>query len=214
MSQFTTILKRTSIASQAMKLTESGERLRGEWWIVNGNAQFADGDVGDMGHEAQALRSITQDLVEQLGIRDDGETILLGELSDQIEDVVEPTDDETVQEATVRWLKENGTEDAEELVGMAWDGGGDVREYMSRTAGWKRVAGNTVETYQLTDSDLSDIHSGLMDILEEEGVDDDADPEFDIWVAASQKWFQGVPYSAMSGTVAGLREYDQSFKAR
>ena len=37
------------------KLAIKLAKLRGEWWIIDGNASFADGDIGDYNHEAVAI---------------------------------------------------------------------------------------------------------------------------------------------------------------
>ena len=36
-------------------LLENAPRIRGEYWIIDGSATFADGDVGDMNHEGYAI---------------------------------------------------------------------------------------------------------------------------------------------------------------
>ncbi len=214
MSQFTTILGRTRF-THAVRESGGGERIRGEWWIVDGQAQFADQDVGEMGHEGMAIQRISGELLGSLGIDNNGESILLSEYEDEIEDVVQPAEGESVDKALIRWLKENADPEtaarAEEMVNIAWGGGGDAREYALEHWGWQRVKGNSVETNTLTSDDLSNMKSGLGDVIEEEGIDDDADPEFDIYVMSGQKWFTGVPYSVIeSGDVSRLREYDQS----
>ena len=39
-------------------------QLRGEWWIMNGTAAFADGDVGDFNHEGYAIQTAQQSIME------------------------------------------------------------------------------------------------------------------------------------------------------
>jgi hypothetical protein len=220
MSQFTTLLNRTTFTQKVVEshLHENdGSRLRGEWWLIGGGAEFADQEAGDMGHEGMAIQHVTNDLIDALGINGNGETVLLNEYKGEVEDVVQPREGETVVQALVRWLKENAGPEmeskAEEMVGIAWDAGGDAREYALENWGWQRVKGNTVETYTLTHDDMSNMASGLSDVLEEEGVDDDADPTFTLYVMSNQKYFTEVPYSVIqSGDVSKLREYDQSFR--
>jgi hypothetical protein len=217
MSQFTTLLNRTSF-THSVQESGGGERLRGEWWIIDGGAQFADQDVGEMGHEGMAIQRITNDLLDALDIRGNGESILLSEYESEIEGVVEPHEGEEFTVALTRWLKENADPDtasnAEEMVNIAWSGCGDAREYALEHWGWQRVKGNTAETYTLTQEDLGNLSSGLGDVRDEEGVTDE-EFEFDIYVMSGQKWFTGVPYSVIQkGDLAGLREYDQSFRTR
>lgn len=219
MSQLDLLLGRTQHAARVLESDggNDGSSIRGEWWIVDGQAQFADQDVGEMGHEGMAIQRITGELLNELDIQDHGEIILLSEYRAEIDDVVQTRDGEKTTDALVRWLLENASPEvaakAAQMVNIAWDGGGDAREYALENWGWQRVKGNNVETHTLTADDLSNMRSGLGDVLEEEGVDDDADPLFDVYVMSGQGWYRGVPYSAMgSGDPATLRQYSQSFR--
>ena len=39
----------------------------GEYWIQDGSAMFADGDIGDMNHEAMVLESVRAEIASLLG---------------------------------------------------------------------------------------------------------------------------------------------------
>lgn len=223
MTLFESILKRvTHIHSICEGLVErKWNGLRGEWWIMDGHCNFADGDVSDMGHEEYAIQSVTSDILAELGIEDegyDGEHVLLSDYYDEVSEAIGGFTGGDVRSCLVEYLMKNASpeiaKDAWEAVRIAWSGEGDARVWVMKRKGWQRVADDTVETWTLTDADLRHIYTGLNDILEEEGVDDDADPEFDIYVVSGNKWFTGVPLSAMNEGTSGLRGYDSSFAAR
>ena len=38
-------------------------KFRGEWWFQEGQAVFADGDVGDMNHEAVVIETLKRNIL-------------------------------------------------------------------------------------------------------------------------------------------------------
>lgn len=214
MSQFTTLLETTT---RTHALVESTEQIRGEWWIRDGAVDYADGETGEIDHTGLAIQHATQQVLDALGLEGNGVSILLCDYGDEIAEQFQEEGNEgegTAEEYVLRILTEAGEGDPADLHSLAM-GNGDARDYALKHWGWKRVADNTVETNTLTDDDLSDIASGLSDVIESEGLDDEADPEFNVYVMSGNKWFTGVPYSVLNaGSVAGLREYDQSFVTR
>jgi len=73
------------------------------------------------------------------------------------------------------------------------EGEGDPREFAMKNWGWKRVAGTNVQTYFLTNKDLSTIADGLWSCYEdwtEEG-------NFTIEVLSNNKIFHNIPYDVI-----------------
>ena len=113
-------------------------KLQGEWWLVNGNATFADADVGDYNHSEVVI-----------------ETILAQH------DLDETTD---LSEENPYSLKQKGLSDIE--IKVVYDQV-DPRAYAMNHWGWKRVCRNNVQTQTLTPSDLEDVANGLWEINED-----------------------------------------------
>lgn len=124
--------------------------LRGEWWIIDGSASYADGDIGNMNHEAYVIEHVRCDIADKCGMQYESEGWTEW--------------DEIVREIT----DEHGV--TEEELDIA-SGNGDARQYGLEVLGWKRVVDGTVETWTFTAADRSDIVSGLWDMGEE--LDDD-----------------------------------------
>ena len=190
--------------------------MNGEWWIVGGSAMFADGDVGDFNHEGYVIQSVSQEIaetVDSMGLADvrnpecvDIEKVLADVGGALVAEMVRsgkglPDEDEV--EVGINYLISEGIA-TEEAISTA-RGIGDARLYGMKHLGWKRVKGNNVETWHLTASDLSDIASGLGEILTSEDGDDFS---FNIEVASSRKFFEEVPILVIeSGNLSGLHEY-------
>jgi len=47
--------------------------LSGEWWIADGQALYADGDIGDMTHEGYAIDYAKRLVLDALGLDTDDE---------------------------------------------------------------------------------------------------------------------------------------------
>jgi hypothetical protein len=171
--------------------------LRGEWWIVDGQAIYADGDVGDMNHEAYVIQSIQGMYADEEFNRgeyidwDGFEKHLLEEGIAGLGDA-EYDEDEIVYNA----LKELGMTDEE--IKVARGQHGDAREYGLKNLGWKRIKGDNVQTQTLTSGDLSDIARGLWEISESSGMDNETEFTVDIEVYSNGTLFRDVPYSVIS----------------
>ena len=87
---------------------------------------------------------------------------------------------------------ENGID--KELLDIA-DGTMDSRLYGMKEWGWKRVAGDNVQTWTLTPSDLGDIGSGIYEIMGE--LPEEDDPTVNIEVLATKKVYYDVPLSVI-----------------
>lgn len=204
-------------------------QLSGEWWIdESGNATFADGDVGDMNHEAVVIHQIQAKYAEDF---DRGEYIDWEGFIKHIsgEKMQEAYADPAVMQEVLGIMglstaEQMSTIDLHDLAyhlmlqnGMSeeeWqlaNGGGDARLFAAKNWGWKRLDGTRVETWTLTPQDLKAIANGLWDAYQ-----DDAEAgTYSIFVASSQKWYTDIPYAVIAdGKPLALREYDNAVMAR
>tara|TARA_Y100000310_G_scaffold275978_1_gene292806 strand:- start:13574 stop:14287 length:714 start_codon:yes stop_codon:yes gene_type:complete len=164
-------------------------QVRGEFWIHSGQAWSADGDVNDVNHEGMVRDSI-------LGKYDMDYESNLVDIEDPsfIEDFVRNEFEECVDlllqqgnlspEEAQAYLEDPVT-NHEEVVSLISIGdilkikgasddeievieAGDARLFAMKAWGWKRLEGIHVETWTLTNEDLSQIADGLYDAYQEE----------------------------------------------
>lgn len=140
--------------------------IRGEWWIMDGQAQFADAEVGDMNHSGYVIEHILSQ----------------HDFDSDTTDLTELTDEQLVEAGLIQ-----------EEIDVVRDRV-DPREYGMKNLGWKRVAGNNIQTQTLTFDDLRAIGNGIYDIDDE--VKDNE--EFYIEVMGNNKLYSGVPYSVIN----------------
>jgi len=161
-----------------MKIWKISQSLRGEWWIISGQAVFADGDIGDMNHEMYVIQSVQRQYVD--------------DEFDRMDYIDWEGFEQTFQNPD-QALKELGMSDEE--IEIARGQHPDAREYGIKNFGWQRVKGNSVETNTLTSEDMGNIASGLGDVLESEGID--GDYNFEIEVRSTNTLYSEVPYSVI-----------------
>ena len=155
---------------------------QGEWWIIDGQALFADAKIGDMNHSGYVI-----------------ETILSNYDID-----VERFD---LSKVTEEWLREKGLDDEE--INVVFDKT-DPRIYGMEKLGWKRVAGRNVQTQTLTTNDLKDIANGLYDANND--LTSDSNEEFNIEVMATGAFYTDVPYNVIcQENPALLRQYQRAY---
>lgn len=201
-------IKRAKQAGQDAKLAS----MRGEWWIIDGQVSFADGDIGDIDHTGMAIQHAANIVMDAVGADYNGEYGILSEHQDIIKEQMEEDGFQgSIQQYLIEKLE--GHDDPEGIVMTAY-GSGDPRDYAIRKWGWQRVAGNDVETMYLSAEALSSIVSGLSEIMENEGIDyDDMRSEtFSIEVRSSKTVYHDVPYSVLSEDgISGLRGYGMKY---
>jgi hypothetical protein len=189
-------------------LTES---ISGEWWIIDGTPVFADVDVNDMSHEAIVIQRISSEILDVLGIQLEMEEV--GPLSETYyqekiketifqEDISELSEQEQkewlknfdAEEEIKKYIKKHDIEieDLEDKLNVAF-GWVDARDYGVKKLGWKRIKGNNIQTWTLTESDLDDIASAYYEIANEE-VENET---FNIEVSSSGKFYKNVPWSVI-----------------
>lgn len=156
---------------------------QGEWWIIDGTAQFADSNIGDMNHSGYVIDSI---------------------LSNHDLD----SDRFDLTKENEKSLRSRGLTDEE--INVVLDKT-DPRIYGMKVLGWKRVAGRNIQTQTLTESDLKDIDYGLWDAYEQE-LENDNEMEFNIEVMGNSTYYSDVPYSIISNhNPLALREYGRVY---
>lgn len=166
-------------------------KVRGEYWIVDGRVDFADGDVGEQNHEMVALNSVASDHLESLA--DYAEELGIDASESRWTDEPFPTATEllgsvhsslvgrgipSVQASTEIIRRLGINMEVYKMLG----GGGDARLYVMREDGWIAVRSNNIELFGYDQSKKESLVSGLEDILDQEGVEDsDEDVEFSLY---------------------------------
>lgn len=185
----------------------------GEWWLSDGNAMYADGDIGDMNHEMYVIDYIQSkygkeenqswdEYIQELAHNGFNEQLQLR--PDEREQITEEFQYDPDQFA---WpvLQSMGMTDEELSIA---GGFGDARLFGLKQLGWKRVAGNNVQTWALTANDLDEITSGLYDAVQDQ-VDE---MEFNIEVCSNNSMFWNVPYAFIADrNPMKLREFAQRY---
>lgn len=175
-------------------------QYKGEWWIIDGAAVFADSDVGDRGHEGYVIDQIQRKYVynefdkgEYVDWRGFKKELAMEAFEEQYGK--RPTEQycqkyaDKMEDLYLNKLKEMGMSDEEYLIA---EGSGNAREYGMQHLGWKRVAGNNIETYTLTSDDLKEIADGLYDI--DNDLDEDSEKLFNISVVSTKAFYTDIPY--------------------
>jgi hypothetical protein len=183
----------------------------GEWWIDDsGNALYADGDVGDMGHEAYVIDTLTRRLLAAMDIDTCDEHV--GWISDKEneklikaqmkEEEFEGDIEKFIEEAAKRiWKDPKQCEDALAICGDS----GDARKYGMQYDGWIRVAGHGFECWNITKEVLKRMGDGIYDA----GVEE-IDPEeiFEIYDHNTKMHYTDVPWHVIDeGDPGALRVY-------
>ena len=188
--------------------------VRGEWWIDDsGHALYADGDVGDMGHEAYVIESLTRRLLdtmdiepwndEYIGDLNDGHTrkaILAKMKEDEFTGVIE----EFIEDAAKSIWKDQKQREA--AINIA-KGRGDARKYGMQYDGWIRVANHGLECWAMTAEILKHMGNGVYDALGD-GDEIGDDEIFEIYVHNTGMHYTDVPWSVINeGDPGKLRIY-------
>lgn len=197
--------------------------LSGEWWIIDGQAHFADGDVGDKNHEAYVhdhVYSELRDAVENLRLpcgevfRDEDapdcatlRTQMCDWADQYANNLPEGHPDKAALDDCYDWLAEKTGISRDDLgwVFSANQSNRDLRKYGMEKLGWIRVAGNNVELWSLDQSKLGTIADGLWDAHQE----DVETAEINVTeIKPGGRHYADVPYTVLTAEkMAGLREY-------
>lgn len=196
--------------------------VSGEWWIIDGTAHYADGDIGDMNHEAYVVDHLAGTFLSYMDIETDGDRIgMMSEYEDQIvrwlvdkkgiteeqakDDPADVAYNILVKQMVPKYFK---TKDQfEQAFFIAWGSRTNIRaaDYSITYDGWKRVQNNWIETWTFTKEDLKSIVDGLYDANRDELSPEDL---FNIEVRATKTEYRDVPLSVLeSGDYSAMREY-------
>jgi hypothetical protein len=180
------------------------ENMPGEWFLVEGKAEYAEGDIGEYNHEAIVRRNVLYKLADAANDFLDADINL---------------DDKYIDETTLEYIigqQVEGASDPQAVMdkmGITQKevdvvlGRGNATDYGIEELGYVRVAGNNVELSGLTGSKMRDIADGLYDAGGEsvEGM------TFNIEDSATTKFYKDVPFPVLSsGRMKALRDYDTS----
>ena len=200
----------------------------GEWWIIDGQAIFADADTGEMGHEAVVLDRVRNEIANMLGM---GGLYEYYDWDDIKQQLVRSNFQQTNEEDQLLLLQKWEAEDENELIEKALynpdifdelakennisqylldtaDNATDPRDYGMKELGWKRMAGDNIQTQTLTRNDLYSISNGIGDAF---GIDAD-NMIFNIEVMANNKVYFRVPVSVIDDlNPMALREYEHNY---
>jgi hypothetical protein len=173
----------------------------GEFWIQNGTATGADGDINDTNHEGEAIMSAQAEIMDGEGDWDEWkQSVAKEEYNLAMQSAQTPEEKQQIEQ---KWNADNGEEFLMEALRqrnvdndlyLMAEGWGDVRKFAMKRWGWKRLASDNVETWTLTASDLRDIANGLWDAYGEEAESE----TFNIYCYATNKWYNEIPFEVIS----------------
>lgn len=189
--------------------------IKGEYWFdESGNAQYADGDVGDMNHEAYVIQQCGAEVASFFNLDEFHENNIISEIGDEIGDEwgdIENDPANAIIKYLVTFCKMSETK-ASDLVLTAYGSTVDAREYAIKNWNWIRVHGTNIEVHKLNSITLRNVARGINDALEQEGhmYDDDADERAGI-TSYNISTYTGKRYSITlndmeKGDVSGLEE--------
>ena len=188
----------------------------GEWWIHScGTAIFADGDIGDINHEAYVIDLVVREVLSHLDIDIDNKGYdIIGTLEGDLVSIIidggllpdglryDPDLDEIFDEEEGEslgdfydWVKREMQymSYSQEQIDSIYDlvtGHSDARVYGTQYMGMYRVHGNHIQTWTLTRDDLKKIHNGLYDICQEDL--DSLDCVWHIEVCSSKRYYSRI----------------------
>lgn len=166
--------------------------MNNEYWIIDGQAVGADGNVGDYNHAGVVLENILYELHDLWPrIEPEGGILECQRLTQYIDDDILTTYKSPVDQIAQQIKRDNPEYRDDErlwkLVEYAWNASPLLVDYALQYMGWIRVRGNYIETQTISESILEDIAHALFD------VDDYENTYFTIEVMGSQYNYYDVP---------------------
>lgn len=157
--------------------------LDGEYWFdESGNTMYADGDIGDKNHESYVVEQCLGIVLNYFDLNFDEFSTIESyeeEILDTIVDEMELDDEQKYEirqelendpaSAIIKYLEQKGVEYASDIVLNAYGSTRDAREFAIKAWDWSRVAGDSIETRELTREKLIIIARGISNALDEEG---------------------------------------------
>jgi hypothetical protein len=159
--------------------------IRGEYWLVDGDPRFADGDVGESDHAILALQEIRYTVLSEFGW--DGDVEALRDNDAFLEELEELLCTNEEDEVARRLAEEcSNPELAQRLLPAAFEQE-DAREAAIRHLGWKWVKRDWVGTFNLAPADMQQIARGIDQILDEEGIEPAPEDEIEVRTLSTGK---------------------------
>ena len=201
--------------------------LHGEWWIVDGQAEFADGDVGDLNHEGAAMLRAQGIILFEFDEMLEAQDVDWDEFRTKVckEFIQEAENDPVKVQEYIDALQESYEDNNQEffwsyicepkgverpVFEMAEDMC-DIRAVAMQHWGYKRMARTLVETYSLTSADLTSIVDGIWDAYGEElemAENSGRDITFTIEVDSTRSYYADIPISVLkNNNVSALSGY-------
>jgi hypothetical protein len=216
--------KTIDIDSDKVNLSSNEKPIKyaqvGEWWIDEyGQTMYADGDVGDRNHESYVIDYVIGKYIYDEFDHGDWKDwegfkkeLAKEELEEQFGEEIASKlllDSEQVETAYLKKLKEMGMSNEEYMIAEQM---GDARKYGMEQLGWIRVAGNNIQTFNLTHDDLKRIADGLYDANDNIEAED---PQFNIEVMSTNAYYTEIPFSVINeGNPSSLRIYQNAYASR
>ena len=170
-------------------LVESEGKIRGEYWIEDDNVTFADGDVSDFNHEGYVIYTAKQLIGSELDI-----DIEITKDAQWLDRQLSEN-----KEGLLKGLDEEARKRVEKLIPVANDRI-DLRTFAMREWGWAWVRKNSVGVWNWDDKTRRNVASGIGDILSQEGLDDVADEDVELYIGV------GSTGKHMDLTLADIKE--------
>lgn len=197
----------------------------GEHWIdEDGNLMYADGDIGDMNHEAYVIQRARNEIagdewnqgefVNWEGFQESIASQILQaaktnqalqqEIESEIGDIYTTLPQELIGYDYIdNELLKRGIN--AELLNIAQDRG-DARVFGMKTWGWKRVMNNYVETFVLTYKDCQVIARGLGEIVPD---DEDGKTKWNVEIVSNRQYFTNIPLSVIEQGPQAISSYSR-----
>lgn len=170
-------------------------KIRGEYWIQDGWVDFADGDVGDMGHQAIAANYFANKHIDDLiNLADNLGVDISNRDGRFVRNEEHPVEDAigirraillSVKNREIEWELPAGVNPADSVdeylqrsLNINDDeyacifGHGDARALVMQQEGWITVRSNNVEVYGFDNQKREYLLRGIDQILEQEEIDD------------------------------------------
>lgn len=192
---------------------EGGPRIRGEYWIMDGDVVFADGDIGDMNHEGYARDSAARRVLDAFGADSDEEFIDEQTFS---ESVIEALNDDGVPANESNWaavareyLRKN--EDAKMLEACFDCVYGrteknltpDARSVAVQYFGWIWCRGNSFSIWTYDHAKILAAVNGVIDSEDETGDQDWSEVAININIASTGRRVYATVAELQSGRTPG-----------
>ena len=211
-----------SIIESIVTKTINESFATGEYWITNyGSTIYCDIDVGDQGHQGVIIEHCAREILSHFGI-DVDESGLLGDHEESIketliddgrlsEEEINEWDTKSPSEIILRKLIEDKVypdeKQASEALYIAYGGTSsrDPRDYAMQYLQYKiaKTFGQRMEvqTWTLTEKDLSIIVRGLNDIWEDDSEDNDKPEDerdlVNVTVVRTGKVYHDIPLTVL-----------------